>query len=53
VRYIEDKKIQPLVGGVDMLSEFHRAQADFIAKDFVGKLMVAPNALRPLVPLIF
>jgi NADPH:quinone reductase-like Zn-dependent oxidoreductase len=45
VRYIEDKKIRPLVGGVYKLSDFHRAQADFIGKDFVGKLVVVPDAM--------
>lgn len=45
VRYIEEKKIRPLVGGVYKLSDFHRAQADFIAKDFVGKLVVVPDAV--------
>ncbi|TIT16688.1 MAG: Zn-dependent oxidoreductase, partial [Mesorhizobium sp.] len=45
VRYIEDRKIKPLVGGVYRLSDFHRAQADFIAKDFVGKLVVVPDAM--------
>ncbi|CAH2404540.1 hypothetical protein MES4922_360160 [Mesorhizobium ventifaucium] len=48
VRYIEDKKIRPLVGGVYKLSDFHRAQADFIAKDFVGKLVVVPDAVSDL-----
>ena len=48
VRYIEDKKIRPLVGGVYKLSDFHRAQADFIAKDFVGKLVVVPDAVADL-----
>lgn len=43
VRYIEEKKIRPLVGGVYRLSDFHRAQADFVAKDFVGKLVVVPD----------
>jgi len=43
VRYIEEKKIRPLVGGVYKLSEFHRAQTDFMAKDFVGKLVVVPD----------
>lgn len=43
VRYIEDKKIRPLVGGVYPLSEFHRAQRDFMAKNFVGKLVVVPD----------
>jgi NADPH:quinone reductase-like Zn-dependent oxidoreductase len=45
VRYIEDKKIRPLVGGVYPLSQFHRAQADFVAKGFVGKLVVVPDAV--------
>jgi NADPH:quinone reductase-like Zn-dependent oxidoreductase len=45
VGYIEAKKIRPLVGGVYRLSDFHRAQADFIAKDFVGKLVVVPDAI--------
>lgn len=43
VRYIEDKKIRPLVGGVYTLSEFQRAQCDFMAKKFVGKLVVVPD----------
>jgi alcohol dehydrogenase len=43
VRYIEEKKIVPLVGGVYPLSDFHRAQNDFMAKDFVGKLVVVPD----------
>lgn len=45
MRYIEGKKIRPLVGGVYRLSDFHRAQADFMAKDFVGKLVVVPDAV--------
>lgn len=44
VRYIEQGKIRPLVGGVYPLSEFHRAQTDFMAKSFVGKLIVVPDA---------
>jgi NADPH:quinone reductase-like Zn-dependent oxidoreductase len=43
VRYIEEGKIRPLVGGVYRLSDFHRAQTDFMAKDFVGKLVVVPD----------
>lgn len=43
VGYIEDRKIRPLVGGVYPLSEFHRAQTDFMAKAFVGKLVVTPD----------
>ena len=41
--YIEQKKIRPLVGGVYPLSEFHRAQTDFMQKNFVGKLVVVPD----------
>ncbi|PSH70318.1 Zn-dependent oxidoreductase [Phyllobacterium brassicacearum] len=44
VRYIEEGKIKPLVGGVYRLSEFHKAQTDFMAKGFVGKLVVVPDA---------
>ncbi|WP_246251686.1 alcohol dehydrogenase family protein [Allomesorhizobium camelthorni] len=44
VRYIEEGKIRPLVGGVYRLSDFHRAQTDFMAKDFVGKLVVVPDS---------
>lgn len=41
---IEQKKIRPLVGGVYRLSDFHHAQSDFVAKDFVGKLVVVPDS---------
>jgi NADPH:quinone reductase-like Zn-dependent oxidoreductase len=43
VRYIEDGKVRPLVGGVYRLSDFHKAQSDFMAKGFVGKLVVVPD----------
>ncbi|NNH62329.1 alcohol dehydrogenase family protein [Rhizobium laguerreae] len=43
VGYIESRKIRPLVGGIYPLSEFHRAQTDFMAKNFVGKLVVVPG----------
>ncbi|ESX76384.1 hypothetical protein X758_01475 [Mesorhizobium sp. LSHC416B00] len=45
IGYIEAKKIRPLVGGVYRLSDFHKAQAGFIAKDFVGKLVIVPDAM--------
>ncbi|MGK9166967.1 alcohol dehydrogenase family protein [Inquilinus limosus] len=44
VRYIEEGKLKPLVGGVYRLSDFRRAQADFMAKGFVGKLVVVPDS---------
>jgi len=43
VGYIESKKIRPVVAGTYPLSEFHRAQRDFMAKNFVGKLVVVPD----------
>lgn len=45
VRYIEDGAIRPLVGGVFRLSDLHRAQREFMAKRFVGKLVVVPDAV--------
>ncbi|KKX33498.1 alcohol dehydrogenase family protein [Rhizobium sp. LC145] len=45
VGYIESDKIRPLVGGIYRLSDFHRAQSDFMAKNFVGKLVVVPDAV--------
>lgn len=42
--YIESGKIKPLLAATYRLSDFHRAQADFMAKGFVGKLVVVPDA---------
>ena len=44
VGYIEAGKIKALLGGLYRLSDFHRAQSDFMAKGFVGKLVVVPDA---------
>lgn len=44
VRYIEDGKVMPLLAAMYRLSDFHRAQSDFMAKGFVGKLVVIPDA---------
>lgn len=44
VRYIEAGKLKALVGGVYKLSDLHRAQIDFIAKKFIGKLVIVPDA---------
>ena len=44
VRYIEEGKVRALLGGLYRLSDIHRAQADFMAKGFVGKLVVVPDA---------
>jgi len=44
VRYIEQGKIKPLLAGTYRLSDFHKAQSDFMAKSFVGKLVVVPDA---------
>ena len=42
--YIEDGWIKPLLAGTYKLSDFHRAQQDFMGKGFVGKLVVVPDA---------
>ena len=44
VGYIEQGKIRPLLAGVYRLSDFHRAQKDFMSKQFVGKLVVVPDS---------
>jgi len=44
VRYIEQGLVKPLVGGVYKLSDFHRAQTDFMEKRFFGKLVVVPDS---------
>ena len=43
VRYIEQGKIKPLLFATYRLSEFHQAQSDFMAKGYVGKLVVMPD----------
>jgi NADPH:quinone reductase-like Zn-dependent oxidoreductase len=42
VRHIERGELRPLVHAVYPLAEIARAQADFMAKDFVGKLVLVP-----------
>jgi NADPH:quinone reductase-like Zn-dependent oxidoreductase len=49
VRYIEEGKIRALVGGAYKLSDLHRAQTDFMAKQFIGKLVVVPDTKWDLV----
>lgn len=44
LRYVESGAIRPVVGGVFRLSDFHEAQRRFVAKEFVGKLVVVPDA---------
>jgi alcohol dehydrogenase len=44
VRYIEEGRVKALLAGVYKLSDFHRAQRDFMRKGFVGKLVVIPDA---------
>ena len=43
VNYIEESKIKPLLYATYKLSEFHQAQSDFMAKRYVGKLVVMPD----------
>jgi NADPH:quinone reductase-like Zn-dependent oxidoreductase len=44
VRYIEAGEIRPVVARTYPLSEIARAQEDFLAKSFVGKLVLIPPA---------
>ena len=44
IRYIENGEIQPLVAKSYPLSEFAQAQQDFLAKKFIGKLVLVPPA---------
>jgi NADPH:quinone reductase-like Zn-dependent oxidoreductase len=44
VSYIENGQIKPLLSGTYRLSDFHRAQSDFMGKHFVGKLVVVPDS---------
>jgi NADPH:quinone reductase-like Zn-dependent oxidoreductase len=44
IGYIEEGRIRALLGGLYRLSDLHRAQADFMSKGFVGKLVVVPDA---------
>ena len=44
VGYIEDGAIDPLLAGTYRLSDFHAAQTAFMAKRFVGNLVVVPDA---------
>lgn len=43
IEYIESGKITPNLFATYPLSEFQRAQTDFIAKGYVGKLVVMPD----------
>ena len=44
VRHIESRRLRPLVWATYPLSELARAQEDFVRKDYVGKLVVLPDA---------
>lgn len=44
VSYIEQGLIKPVLAGAFRLSDFHCAQQVFMSKDFVGKLVVVPDA---------
>lgn len=42
--YIEQRKIRPLLDRTFRLSDFHRAQTEFMAKKYIGKLVVVPDS---------
>ena len=50
VKYIEAGKISANLFATYPLSEFHRAQTDFMAKGYVGKLVVMPDRFYAPVP---
>lgn len=41
--YIEEGRIRPLLDRTYKLSDFHAAQTAFMAKDYIGKLVVVPD----------
>ena len=43
-RYIEQGGIEPLLHGTYRLSDFHRAQQEFMDKSFIGNLVVVPDS---------
>ena len=43
VTYIENGKLKALLHATYPLSEFHKAQTDFINKNFIGKLVAMPD----------
>ncbi|MGF1735451.1 alcohol dehydrogenase family protein [Photobacterium satsumensis] len=43
VRYIETGEIKPVVSNTYPLAQIHQAQEDFLAKKFVGKLVLLPE----------
>lgn len=45
VRYIERNEIKPIVSKTFPLSEISQAQTEFIAKNFIGKLVLIPDLL--------
>ena len=44
ISYIERGEIRPLVAKTFPLSEIRRAQEEFLAKAFIGKLVLVPPA---------
>lgn len=44
VRYIEEGKINSILHKTWKLSELHAAQADFVSKTYVGKMVVVPDS---------
>ena len=48
IGYIERDEIRPVVAATYPLADIARAQADFITKQHVGKLVLIPPPLRPV-----
>jgi NADPH:quinone reductase-like Zn-dependent oxidoreductase len=45
IGYVQRREVRPMISGVYDLADIRRAQADFLAKKHVGKLVLVPPAL--------
>ncbi|TVP59203.1 MAG: Zn-dependent oxidoreductase [Halomonadaceae bacterium] len=45
--YIENRRIRPLLDRTYKLSDFHAAQTAFMAKDYIGNLVIVPDTKWP------
>lgn len=43
LRYVENNEIRPLLAATYPLEDIHQAQADFLAKNHVGKMVLIPS----------
>lgn len=46
IRYVENNEIRPLLAAAYRLIDIHKAQADFLEKKHIGKLVIIPPRLK-------